>query len=339
MNATPRQKFTWVELVVIIGVCGCCLALYWPALGSGAHGSRRTQCVNNLKQIGLAIQNYHDIRHEICPAYLTDDNSPTGLPRDFAAWPVLLLPYIEQINVYELFDVTQPVSNATARTISINTYFCPTRREPPQLTADGQGSLGDYGSVSLANALPGVVDLNVPRSWDAAMLVSRCFNPTSQPATIDGIELGPGDYRSMTRFSDVTDGLSNTAFIGEKAVRADRLGGHKQNFARTIEPDQQDGTFYFGGLGVTNNLANLRAPGAIAYWSRRLAPEPKSVVVLARNAKRDDPANRFGSWHPGITLFLKGDGSVSSVSLSASNRVLVRFGGRNEGQEPPWDLP
>ena len=90
---------------------------------------------------------------------------------------------------------------------------------------------------------------------------------------------------------------------------------------------------------MTNHLANLRAPGAIAYWSRRLAPDPQTPSMLARNGQRDDPANRFGGWHPGVTLFLKGDGGAGAVNNAVSSRVMQRFGCRNEGREPAWDLP
>jgi hypothetical protein len=204
------------------------------------------------------------------------------------------------------------------------------------LTANNMAAVGDYACVSRADAVQGAVDPAAPRTWDAAMLVSRYFNPTPFPMKFDDVTLQPGDWRSMTTFADVIDGLSNTAFLGEKAVHPDRMGGHKTNFALTIGPDQQDGTYYYGGLGTPNNLADLRAPGAIAYWSRRMAPEPKSAVVLVRSRK-GEPANRFGSVHLGIVLFQLGDGSARSVSVAASNTVLQRFGCRNDRMR--FDLP
>jgi hypothetical protein len=137
--------------------------------------------------------------------------------------------------------------------MSMPLFFCPTRRQPPAVTVDGSCSVGEYACISIAGLTASPKD--EPRRWDAAMLPSRSF--------------WLGNIRSMTTFADVTDGLSHTAFIGEKAVHRDRLGGNKANFAWTERAAEQDGTFYYGKGG---NLADLNAPGAIAYWSRRLAP-------------------------------------------------------------------
>jgi hypothetical protein len=123
--------------------------------------------------------------------------------------------------------------------------------------------------------------------------------------------------------------LSNTAFAGEKGVRADCLGGHKGDFIQTVLADQQDGPIYFGGLGVPNDLADLRTPGAIAYWSRRLAPE-RGLPLLPGKPRSDDPTNRFGGWHPGITLFLLGDGSARGMSNQTAGTVLQQLGCRND---------
>ena len=81
-------------LVLILMLCGA-LALFVPLIQRSREEARRVQCVNNLKQLGLGHQNFHDIRKEICPAYLTNDNSPTGRPQNYATWPVLVLPFME----------------------------------------------------------------------------------------------------------------------------------------------------------------------------------------------------------------------------------------------------
>jgi prepilin-type N-terminal cleavage/methylation domain-containing protein len=354
-----RRAFTLLELMVVVTLIAIVLGVLIPVIGESREHARRTQCVNNLKQIGLGIQNYEDVRKEVCPAYLTSDNSPRAEPRDGPSWAIVVLALLDQINWYDFYDFTEPLSSdlvgplvpnlryiepgqtpppnvpmihipdhPTARRISIPTYFCPTRRSPPQLTANGAASVGDYASVSRADLMP--LDPQQPRTWDAAMLACRVFNASKQEAMIDGIRLGPADFRAMTRFQDITDGLSQTLLIGEKAVRADRFGGHRTDPAKSIQPDQQDGTYYYGGLGVENDLADLRAPGAIAYWSRRLAPAG-TERTLPRNPREDDPANRFGGWHPGVTLFVAADGSIKTIGHGGSNRVLQTLGCRNDG--------
>ncbi len=119
--------------------------------------ARRTQCNNNLKQIGLGIQNYHDIRQEIVPAWLstaTDVNGilPASSEVGRAAWTLLILPFMEQTNVYDLMQfnlvLTQDPPNPlqsnhrNLRSTSIATYFCPSRRTPPALTVSPTGERG-----------------------------------------------------------------------------------------------------------------------------------------------------------------------------------------------------
>jgi hypothetical protein len=235
--------------------------------------------------------------------------------------------------------VDKPVRNSfedhrLVREASIPTYVCPARRETPQLTANGMCSVGDYANVSRADAGGGIV-AGQPRTWDGAMLVSKVFNTAAGTQVIQGISLGTGDFRAMTSFADVVDGLSYTAFIGEKAVHRDRLGGNRGNFALTTLAGEQDGTYYHGSGAHTP--ASLAAPGVIAYWSRRLAPSPDGWPLISPNPDRDDPANRFGSSHPSFSYFVMGDGSVRSVNHDTSSAVLQRLGSRNDRHS--FELP
>jgi prepilin-type N-terminal cleavage/methylation domain-containing protein len=364
-----RRGFTLVELLVVIAIIGILIALLLPAVQAAREAARRTQCSNNLKQLGLAVQNYHDVRQEICPAWLTTDASATGAcnPNLFAGWPLLLLPFMEQQNVYDLVDVgrqlsvnpTAPANHITVRSTSIPTYFCPSRRTPPALTATAantQCSVGDYASVGYAlgastnDATPGdttgtPVVLNQARTWDGAMIACRAFNSatTANPAAINGFQpqtLGGRDFRSMTTFASVLDGLSNTAFIGEKAVHKDRMG--VVSTANTAG----DGHFYMGASG--NATTNRTSAGGMTYFVRRLAPINNNgsdrIIALkptgdtgAAGPNSNDPNFRFGSWHPGVSLFLLGDGSVRQVSNSTSNIALQRMGTRNDRYT--FDLP
>jgi hypothetical protein len=165
------------------------------------------------------------------------------------------------------------------------------------------------------------------------MLPSRAFNATTAPnlAPLGGFApgaLGGREYRSMTSFASIIDGLSFTAFMGEKAVHRDRLGGTAADLPRKALPSEQDGTFYYGRGG---DPADLIAPGAMAYWSRRLAPARTGERLLPARPRLEDPNNRFGVWHEGVTLFLIGDGSVRFVSNETQAIVLQRLGCRNDG--------
>ncbi len=334
-----RGRFTWRELLVLLSIAALLIAALIPSILNGIEAARRTSCNGNLKQTGLGIQNFHDIRREICPSYLTDDHSPAALPRGYANWPVLLMPYIEQLNVYELVDVSVPLDqraeppadHATAVATGLMTYFCYTRRT----TWHGPFAVGDYACVSLSEAAPGKVDRTRPRTWDGAMVPCRVFNASKSrnEQSLSDFEpgtLAPREFRSLTTFNSIVDGLSNTAFVGEKAIRAGRLGGHGTDLARNALPSEQDGPYYYGRGG---NPADLAAPGAMAWWSRRLAPQNPAERLIALSPREEDPNNRFGSWHPGITLFLLGDGSVRQVHNATSTVILQRLGCRNDRQE------
>src|SRR5262245_59629223 len=176
----------------------------------------------------------------------------------------MLLPFMEQTNLYETWTLLdgnggnptglvaqgkvpaqRPTNGVLPQSVSIATYFCPSRRTPPQFATTtvarataNQHSVGDYGAVAFGLAVNGT-NVNVPvnggpaapttgpLTWDGAITVSRCYNPwaqTSPPFTMVGVEVGQGDFRSLTNFASVIDGLSNTAFVGEKAARKDALG-------------------------------------------------------------------------------------------------------------------
>jgi len=365
---SPRPAFTLVELLVVIAIIGILIALLLPAVQAAREAARRTQCSNNLKQLGLAVQGFHDIRQEVVPAWLSTDGNATGQcnPGNFASWPILLLPFMEQGNVYGLVDLSRsmvvnppsPANHTSVRSTSIPTYFCPSRRTPPALTTNSgtaQGSVGDYAAVAYGlgassnDTSPGNltntgVTYNRPRTYDSAIVVCRAFNSatTSNPGTINGFQkgtLGGRDFRSMTTFASVLDGLSNTAFIGEKAVHKDRMGQHNSAWTH------QDGTYYNATGGTTNNETQ---PGVIAFWMRRLSPANDNgsdrIIALkptgdtgGASINSNNPNFRFGSWHPGVSLFMLGDGSVRQVSNSTSNIALQRLGTRND--RLTFDLP
>ena len=122
-----RRGLTLVELLVVMAIIGILIALILPAIQAAREAARSTQCRNNLKQIGLAIHNYHDA-NKLMP--------PSRLGPQYASWCVLILPYLEQDALYRQWDLTKTYyqQSVAAQTTAVNLFFCPTRRSPPMLS-------------------------------------------------------------------------------------------------------------------------------------------------------------------------------------------------------------
>lgn len=191
-----RRGFTLIELLVVIAIIAILIALLLPAVQMAREAARRTQCRNNLKQLGLALHNYHDTHTTFPPGLIAaNDNFRDGMHSGLA----MLLPQLEQSAVYNQLDFNvswrDPV-NAAATSAHISAFRCPS----------SIGGLPQNGGFDLP--VTDYVFSKGTRAW-------LCLN---------GETSGMFDINSRVRARDVTDGLSNTFAMGE-AMTSSRLTG------------------------------------------------------------------------------------------------------------------
>jgi len=192
-----RRGFTLIELLVVIAIIAVLIALLLPAVQAAREAARRSQCVNNLKQLGLGVQNYAQALGSIPP---TASSSPNGAPanmNDFSMF-VHLLPYVEQQSIYNAFNQSfrfSFVQNGTCTSTRVNTYLCPT---DGTVISRGMSAYPghDFGDSNYHNNLGTCLSLNGGR--------------------FDGPAYNLGtNYGSVVGLASIIDGTSNTAMFSE----------------------------------------------------------------------------------------------------------------------------
>jgi hypothetical protein len=179
-------------------------------------------CANNLKQIGLAMHMYHNDNEHLPPSRLPfyelipgSGGVPTLWPTGTATWAVLIMPYLEQDNLYRQWNVSTLYYNQTptAQMTAVKGYFCPTRRSPPNSTTSISGDVPSW--LPGATHYPGALG-------DYAVVVDR----TGADSVTQGVPSISGAFQREGgfRFADFTDGMSCTLMVGEKHVPKDKYG-------------------------------------------------------------------------------------------------------------------
>jgi prepilin-type N-terminal cleavage/methylation domain-containing protein len=311
-----RRGFTLLELLVVIGIIGVLIGLTLPAIQKVRASAARTQCTNNLKQIGTATF-----------AYATDNRAfpPSQIGNYRPTWFVLILPYLDQNNLYQgwnLYGQDYFGQTDVARQGTVRAYFCPARRSSA-LSTNGDvnpvsggpnvpGSLGDYAGCAgtYESWTKGIAPGTRPDDPRADGVIIESARPAGNPA---------GLYtRSVVGLDDIPDGFSNTFLAGDKHVPPGTFGIGTSPSASN--PMGGDGTIYGGG-GFTNFVRVAGNPGY------NLAPTQTDMTGYYYY--------RFGSAHPGVIQFVFCDGSVRPISPTLDPAVVYAMASRNDGMPIP----
>jgi prepilin-type N-terminal cleavage/methylation domain-containing protein/prepilin-type processing-associated H-X9-DG protein len=304
--------FTLIELLVVIAIISVLIALLLPAVQAAREAARRTQCVNNLKQMALALHSYHDqlgcfppttLRHKVDPFC---DGCQYGALYSFRT---LILPQLEQKAAYDAINFTYQYSpygigdiqgipvNTTVAGAVIDVYVCPTE------------GVKYWGSDTYVPYGAGRSRILIPRAnymANAGVTISGC--PGCRCGVPNAIEGAMYEYGAV-KMNEIRDGLSNTLLLGEVAQ------GTGDWFAATSEEVQR-----VPSAGINRPWPN---PPGSCYL------DPKDYNAPAAGPQ---PFIAFGSYHPGGANFAFCDGSVKFLKNTTDIGVLSALGTRAGGE-------
>ncbi|MBQ9812748.1 MAG: DUF1559 domain-containing protein [Thermoguttaceae bacterium] len=336
-----RRGFTLVELLVVIAIIGILIGLLLPAVQAAREAARRMQCTNNMKQIGLAVHNFHDVHNGLPPVQLTTYRT---------SFFGMIYPFIEQQALYDLLmnttslGLTPELSGIAASRVGDQWW-------DPKLTEEqrkGFGSVSAYICPSRGRTLPAIASesgfgvMKGPQTDYALPMTAKNIDPNSNEPWWDFSNYLPGKdpsngaspfQNAKTNMSDTyyyttwtprntmaswQDGTSNQLILGEK------------HFSRTFPVGNVSGSWTADGTYLC-----LR-PGVVGTVTRCIH-DYRYGFYLARGLDDDGPTGTdpyvwFGSAHSGVINFLCGDGSVRALSTTTSAELAGRLVHINDGK-------
>jgi len=324
---SPHRGFTLIELLVVIAIIAVLIALLLPAVQQAREAARRSQCKNNLKQIGLALHNYHDTFQGLPP----QSTGVHGGGHSPTTW-VRLLPYVDQANAFQMLSQVGFGENVTywlgtTGTVTV-TQLRPvlTQVKPPVYRCP---------SSPFSETVPGPTSASpaAPQIWSSYVTVAGSSNhPTTDfSATYTSYASAGGAFpgNRLVGFRDFTDGVSNTILIGEQS---NWLQTNRDN--RTAVPTDSGPWMGSKNTGIASGNGSLAAlPGAdtrcFNKTTIRQSPNPGTLADFQKHGACNTP---MASAHVGGVHLLLGDGAVRFISDNVNlNSVLMPLADRDDG--------
>ena len=326
--------FTLVELLVVIAIIGILIALLLPAVQAAREAARRSQCSNNLKQIGLALHNYHD-RSKAFPMGVF---GLTGTPYNIGhSWLLAILPEVEQGSMFDQLVFTSMTGSPDGPNIAVLNGWTPDFNWCPSSTttrlmlrtsgtlSGAKAATASY--IGISGATTSATDVTDPTGR------GRCVAGNQGYACANGV-LVPN---RVVRIADITDGTSNTIAVGESSAWGKTSAGLDMEIRNSAEwgcwigaipyagpPEVGHPTYNWTTNPYCRNVTTMRYPvGMVTYLSG------------SGGNYRDGLNNALHSAHPGGAQALRADGSVSFLSETMEMIVLRNVSIRDDGTTVP----
>jgi prepilin-type N-terminal cleavage/methylation domain-containing protein len=317
--ASIRRGFTLIELLVVIAIIAVLIALLLPAVQQAREAARRSQCQNNLKQLGLALHNYHDIMNTFPPGFVAGNTSPVS---NCFAWSAMILPQLEQGNlpfdfrfpVYYNNNTTDLIGNDRYVSQVLSVFQCPSDARPENDTISSSGSNNAGASftnlVVARGSYLGVYG-TPPPTVPSGTTQQNVLSPTNTINAIIVLPMSNGMFyrNSKVGMRSMTDGTSNTLLVGEVSQGFTNWAGFFN-----------DATEILGVAGRSPIIGSTNP-----YTGVVLNPP------LTSGGMPVPEVGAFSSQHTGVVQFLLGDGSVHPLSQTIDMYVLGRLAQRNDG--------
>lgn len=308
-----RQAFTLVELLVVIAIIGILVSLLLPAVQAAREAARRTTCINNLKQLGLAMQLHHD-SYQLLP-YSKRETLPQR------SWAPDLLPYLEQSNMVTAanYDLSQnwwrsisstspsyPIPNADTVRKHLSVFNCPSTPNPKRIqrkkeTAPEQDKVGACGDYFVTEGVSPLINNELPPS-----------DRFSANADLTG---AMRKFPEQNKLANILDGTSNTILMAECSGRED-IWRQRRMIPAVADKTMPNCARARGGAWATND--NPYEIGTRVVWcDNSVIPGPMRIN------NSNEYGHLFYSFHPGGATFLFADGSVHFLNESIRLRTLA----------------